>query len=381
MYQQPLLRKNQDTQMLGKRGSLAGRLIVVPGGSGYIGSVLVRKLLRSGAHVRVLERFIYGDLPLRDIATHPRLEIISGDCRKISTAVRACDGADSLVYLSAIVGDPACEQDPVAAVEINYAATRMIAEVMMANTSSQMVFASSCSVYGKATELADEESALNPVSLYARTKINSERALLNARTSSFHPTVLRFATVFGLSPRPRFDLVVNMLSAQAASHESITIYNESQWRPFIHVCDVARAIMAILEAPVSEVSGEIFNVGDQRMNFSLGQLAEEIRRIVPGTSVQYVENSDRRDYRVSFEKLRSRLQFECVHDLRFGVEEICSAITSGTIESYRDPAYHNQRFLKNAGSLANNTCLEPMMMALSQGETADCRCATAHSAA
>lgn len=370
--------------MPGEPGNLAGRLIVVAGGSGYIGSVLVRKLLRSGAHVRVLDRFIYGESPLENIATHPRLEIISGDCRKICTAVRACEGADSLVYLSAIVGDPACEQDPVAAVEINYAATRMMAEVMMANLSSRMVFASSCSVYGTATEITDEESPLNPVSLYARTKIGSERALLNARTSSFHPTVLRFATVFGLSPRPRFDLVVNLLSAQAASGEKITIYNENQWRPFIHVCDVARGIIATLDAPVCKVSGEIFNVGDERMNFSLGDLADEIQRIVPGTSVQYCANSDRRDYRVSFEKLRSRLQFECIHDLRYGVKEICSAITSGRIESYRNPVYHNQRFLKNAGSLANNAGPEALIMAMFAGEMANAdftRAAAAHSAA
>jgi len=348
-----------------------GRLVLVVGGAGYIGSVLVRKLLQSGARVRVLDNLVYGDAALRDIMHHPRLEMMVGDCRNISTAVRATQGINALVHLAAIVGDPACEQDQIAAVEINYAATRMLAEVMKGRGTTQLIFASSCSVYGSTHEISFEYSPVNPISLYARTKIDSERALLLAGNDTFHPTILRFATVFGMSPRPRFDLVVNLLAAKASNGEPITIFNGQQWRPFIHVCDVARGIMKVLDAPLSAVSGEVFNVGDAEMNFTLSQLAEQIREIFPGAAVEYVDNSDRRDYRVSFDKIHARLGYQCVHDLEYGVREIRNAVMEGRIGHYTEAKYNNQRFLKVAGSLANTAELDVLLMAAFAASTAD----------
>jgi nucleoside-diphosphate-sugar epimerase len=340
-----------------------GRSVLVVGGAGYIGSVLVRKLLKSGARVRVLDSLVYGDAALREVIGHPRLELMVGDCRNISTVVRATQGVDAVVQLAAIVGDPACDQDRTAAVEINYAATQMMAEVMKGNGNAQMVFASSCSVYGCTDEMSSEESPVNPISLYARTKIDSEVALLHSRSDTFHPTILRFATVFGLSPRPRFDLVVNLLAAKTAGGEPITIFNGQQWRPFIHVCDAARSIACVLAAPLSAVSGEIFNVGDEAMNFTLAQLADKIGDIFPEACVEYVDNSDRRDYRVSFDKILSRLGFHCAHDLEHGVREIKEAVENGKISSYTDPIYHNQKYLKLVGSLANTSEFDALLMA------------------
>ena len=238
--------------------------VLVVGGAGYIGSLLVDRLLEKGYRVRVLDSLLYGDEPLRPVRNHPEFELVVGDCRNIQDVVRAVRGVESIISLAAIVGDPACDQDRGPALETNYAATRMLIEIAKGHGVSRFLFASSCSVYGATDVEMDENAAVQPISLYGQTKVDSERALLDARNDTFHPTVLRFATVFGLGYRPRFDLVVNLLTAKARQEGVITIYNGEQWRPFIHVRDLVEATVRVLESPVRLVSGEVFNVGDAR---------------------------------------------------------------------------------------------------------------------
>ncbi|HLY18364.1 MAG TPA: NAD-dependent epimerase/dehydratase family protein, partial [Bryobacteraceae bacterium] len=242
-------------------GAAKAKWVLVVGGAGYIGSLLVERLLRSGYQVRVLDSLLYGGEPLSHAMRHPNFELLRGDCRNIQDVVKAVRGVDSIVQLAAIVGDPACEQDHTSALEINYAATRMLIEIAKGHGVSRLLFASSCSVYGAADVEVDEQSEARPVSFYGRTKVDSERALLESLTDTFHPTILRFATVFGLSYRPRFDLVVNLLSAKAAQDGVITIYNGDQWRPFVHVRDLVEAVALVLESPARTVAGQIFNVG------------------------------------------------------------------------------------------------------------------------
>ena len=260
-------------------------------------------------------------------------------------------GAASVVHLAAVVGDPACEQDKQNALEINYAATRMMVEIAKGHGIGRFVFASSCSVYGASEFIVDEQSATEPISLYGKTKIDSEKVLLDARTDAFHPIILRFATVFGLAPRPRFDLVVNLLTAKARQEGVITIYNGEQWRPFIHVNDIARAIVETLYAPIQNVSGEIFNVGDDRLNLTLGQVAHRIREHFPETRIQEVENSDRRNYRVSFSKIRNQVGFTCNLTLDDGIHEIAEAFDRHVIEDYQEAFYSNVKFLRLMGAL------------------------------
>jgi nucleoside-diphosphate-sugar epimerase len=204
---------------------------------------------------------------------------------------------------------------------------------------------------------------VSPISVYAQTKVDSERALLAVANEHFHPTVLRFATVFGLGYRPRFDLVVNLLSARARQDGKITIFNGEQWRPFIHVRDVVEAIVLALEAPLKLVSGEIFNVGDSRLNHTLQQVAEIISDIFPDTCVENVANSDRRNYRVNFDKVRNRLSFEASYTIRQGVEELRGAFDERFILDYKDLRYHNQRFLEVAGVVKNKTEMDALLMA------------------
>ena len=325
--------------------------VLVVGGAGYIGAVLVRKLLDRGAKVRLLDSLVYGDAAIAALLDHPNLEFMNGDCRNIQDVVKAMTGAKSVVHLAAVVGDPACEQDKQNALEINYSATRMMVEIAKGHRIGRFIFASSCSVYGSSEFLMDEQSQTEPISLYGKTKIDSEKVLLDARSEVFHPIILRFATVFGLAPRPRFDLVVNLLTAKARQEGIITIYNGEQWRPFIHVDDIARAIVETLYAPLQNVSGEIFNVGDDRLNFTLGQIANKIRDHFPDTKIQEVENSDRRNYRVSFAKIRNQIGFECNLNIDDGVREIAQAFDRRVIEDYQEAFYSNVKFLRLMGAL------------------------------
>jgi nucleoside-diphosphate-sugar epimerase len=337
--------------------------VLVVGGAGYIGSLLVERLLEKGHRVRVLDNLLYGDEALRRVKGHPQFELIVGDCRNIQDVVRAVRGAESIIHLAAIVGDPACEQDHGPALETNYAATRMLIEIAKGHGVSRFLFASSCSVYGSADVEMDENAAVRPISLYGQTKVDSERALLDASNDTFHPTVLRFATVFGLGYRPRFDLVVNLLTAKARQEGVITIYNGQQWRPFIHVRDLVEAVVGVLEAPVRLISGEIFNVGDSRLNHTLSEVAETIRDAFPGLRVERVENSDRRNYRVNFDKLLRRTGFCARYTLHDGVEEIRRAFDERKIEDYTDLRYHNQRYLKAVGSPPNKDEVDGLVMA------------------
>jgi nucleoside-diphosphate-sugar epimerase len=339
-----------------------GRVLVV-GGAGYIGSLLVEQLLDKGHRVRVLDCLLYGDEPLRPFKNHPDFELIVGDCRNIQDMVKAVRGVESIVHLAAIVGDSACNQDHNTALETNYAATRMLIEIAKGHGVSRFLFASSCSVYGATDVEMDENSAVRPISLYGQTKVDSEHALLAAGSETFHPTILRYATVFGLGYRPRFDLVVNLLTAKAQREGVITIYNGQQWRPFIHVRDLGEATVRVLEAPVRLVSGETFNVGDTRLNHTLTEVADVIRDAFPNVRVEHVDNSDRRNYRVNFEKLLNRTGFRARYTLRDGVEEIRKAFDERLITDYTDLRYSNQRYLKVVGSPGHKAEEDALVMA------------------
>jgi len=241
-------------------------------------------------------------------------------------------------------------------------------EIAKGNGIERFIFASSCSVYGASDDLMDEKSETVPVSLYGETKLHSEQVLLEARSSSFHPTILRFATVFGLAPRPRFDLIVNLLTAKAIQEGLVTIYNGDQWRPFIHVKDVAEAVVQTLLAPVEAVSGEIFNVGDDRLNFTLAEISEKIRSQIPGTRVEHVSNADRRNYRVSFKKIRDCLGWTAQHSVEDGISEIKQAFESGKILDYQQPFYSNVSYIKELGHVdAKNELDVQVMTALAGG--------------
>jgi nucleoside-diphosphate-sugar epimerase len=363
-----LLRRAEGTVRSSSRSAADQGAVLVVGGAGYIGSILVRRLLEEGYKVRLLDRLVYGYAPIRDMLKNPNFRLIAGDCRNIQAVVGAARGASSIIHLAAIVGDPACEQDHQGALEINYAATRMLVEVAKGQGIRRLIFASSCSVYGANDLTVDERSEVNPISFYARTKIDSENALLQAQSEHFQPTILRFSTVFGYSYRPRFDLVVNLLTAKAFQEKTITIFNGEQWRPFIHVKDVAEAILHVMKAPLSIVGGQIFNGGDSRLNYTLSDVAKLIKQTFPETVVEQVENSDRRNYKVSFEKIRNQLGFRCRLSLEDGIRELKKALELREVFDYKEPSYDNQKFLKSVTAFEHADEIDARVMAAFAGE-------------
>ncbi|MGA2813050.1 MAG: NAD-dependent epimerase/dehydratase [Candidatus Acidiferrum sp.] len=298
--------------------------VLVLGGAGYVGSWLVGRLLESGQRVRVLDSAIYGLGAIQNLLDHPNLEFLHGDCRNIQDVVKAMRGISSVVHLAAIVGDPACELDRKTTIEINYAATRMLVEIAKGHGVERFLFASSCSVYGATDELMDENSQVEPISLF--------------------------------------------LSARAYQDRVITIYNGQQWRPFVHVKDLAEAIILLLRAPVHSVSGEIFNIGDNRLNHTLDEVGNVIKEIFPGTRVEAVENSDRRNYRVNFNKIRDRVAFHSRYSLADGVREIKLAFESNQIVDYKDVKFSNLVFLREWGSPENKSDFDAEIMAVFGGD-------------
>jgi len=321
--------------------------ILVIGGAGYIGSVVIRELLARNYRVRVLDSLLYGDEAIRDLEYDPRFELVTGDFRNVEAVVRTCRGMDAVIHLGAIVGDPACALEPATTLEINFAATKMVMEIAKGYGIGRFLFASTCSVYGASDAIVDEQSKTNPISLYAATKLDSERVILDAQADDFHPTILRLATAFGYSYRPRFDLVINLLTIKALTEKKITIFNGTQWRPFIHVSDIARCLILCLEAPLKKVSGQTFNGGSSSMNFTLGQAAEMIRGHIPDLDIEYVENLDKRNYRVSCDKIRNALGFDCNKTLGDGIVEIIQACSARKIADYREIRYNNKEYLSN----------------------------------
>jgi nucleoside-diphosphate-sugar epimerase len=251
-----------------------------------------------------------------------------------------------VLHLGAIVGDPACALDERLTLSTNLEATRLVTGLCRALGVPRLVFASTCSVYGASDEILDECSALNPVSLYARSKIAAEEELLGGADDRTAPVVLRFATAYGASHRPRFDLAVNVLTAKAVTEGACEIFGGDQWRPFVHVDDIARALIVALEAPAHAVAGEVFNVGSREQNHRLIELGALIQETLPASRV--LTNGrilDRRNYYVRFDKIRERLGFTATHTLRDGIAELADAI-GGPLRHWEDPRYDNHASLR-----------------------------------
>ena len=319
--------------------------VLVVGGAGYIGSHVVDLLLAEGKSVRVLDRLMYGRESLSDFIDHRNFEFIEGDATDIAKLTQAMNGASAVVHLAGLVGDPACGVDPDFTRHTNIVSTRMIKDVAQSMGVYRFIFASSCSVYGVSDKEVREGDNLNPVSLYAQTKIDSERELLFSVRDDFFVTILRFATVFGRSQRPRFDLVANLFTAHGMVDGLIRVIGPQQWRPFIHVKDLARSVIMTLNTDPPLIQGQIFNVGDKRLNMTIGQLGEQVRDIVAkerDVKITVEENDqDKRNYAVSFEKIRTSLGFEATVMLKEGIEEIVEHFKTGTYGNYRDGIYSN----------------------------------------
>jgi nucleoside-diphosphate-sugar epimerase len=319
--------------------------VLVVGGAGYLGSILVRKLLQAGRPVRVLDSFIYGRRSLAALEGHKGLDVVEGDFRNIQTVVDSLRDIDAVVLLAAVVGDPAAQSRPEQTIETNVMAAQALAFACKLHCISRFIFASTCSVYGRTKDVLDEDAPLNPVSLYARSKIFSERNLLDLAGDNFSPTILRMGTLYGFSPRMRFDLVVNTMSMKAHMEKRIQVYGGNQWRPLLHVEDAAAAFKACLDAPLAKIGNQIFNVGSNAQNYRILEIADLIGRTLKKVDIQ-VEHAqfDARDYRVSFDKIQRGLRFKPVQTIPLAAKRIVRELVSGQIKNPYAKVYYNHYF-------------------------------------
>lgn len=321
--------------------------VLVTGGAGYVGSVASRLLLERGHRVRVLDVLLHGGRPLLPLYTYDGFEFVRGDVRSDADTAAALEDVDAVVHLAAIVGDPACARDPELARSVNRDASLRLLDLSRARGVERFVYASTCSNYGKvehSAEYVNEDAVLAPLSVYAETKVDVERRLLGpAGGDRPAATVLRFATVFGLSPRPRFDLTVNEFTAELLLTRRLAVYGEQFWRPYVHVRDAARAIALVLAAPLERVSGRVFNVGSTDENYTKADLVRLITEELGGeVTIEYVrQEDDPRDYRVSFERFRETFGFAPTRTVRDGIREVARAVETGVIPSLDDPSFRN----------------------------------------
>ncbi len=318
--------------------------ILVTGGAGYIGSMLVPHLIEIGHEVTVVDSLLFKGFYLMEGYEHGNYHFIKGDLRDecfIESIIRA-DEFGAIIHLAALVGEPICKSVPELAKEINFEATKFLVGLSKGYKISKFIFASTCSNYGISIEgLADEESTLKALGLYSETKIQAENYVLGKASKKFHPTILRFATVFGVSTRMRFDLLINEFVRDAFVKKEIILYNPKAWRPFVHVSDVVRAIELTVNAKPELTDGQIFNVGGEGSNIRKGGIAIIIKEFLHNVDTDLFEgkNIDPRNYRVSFEKIQDTLHFSTLTTIRDGIKEIINALNSGKFDNPYDDIY------------------------------------------
>lgn len=320
--------------------------VLVSGGAGYIGSVLVRLLLENGFAVRVIDKLSFGGEPLLDWLNHPQFEFVKGDIRNAADVKAALQGVDAVAHLAAIVGDPACAREPEIAKETNYDASVQFYNLAEQLGVKRFVFASTCSNYGKMEDpdgFVNEDSQLAPVSLYAETKVAVEKFLLGQpHTNTCKPVCLRFSTVYGISMRPRFDLTVNEFTRELALGRELVVFGEQFWRPYCHVVDLARSVVAVLKAEESKVAYDVFNVGDTAENYQKKMIVDAIMEQIPHAQVKYVsKNEDPRDYRVNFSKISERIGFRITMRVPDGIRQVRQVIEAGFLNNPDDARYRN----------------------------------------
>jgi nucleoside-diphosphate-sugar epimerase len=328
--------------------------VVVTGGAGYIGSLLVGELLRSGYQVTVLDKLLFGGDSLVGYLAHPHFNFVKTDVwepRSLREVLKTGPKPDAVVHLAAIVGFPACQAvGKAVAWRYNVEANQRVFEQAGELGVERFIFSSTYSNYGQSPEgqLVTEESPLNPQSLYAETKIAAEEYLLSQKDAAVAPLIFRFATLFGISPRTRFDLIVNQFVLEAYTKRELLIYQRGYSRSFVHVRDIVAGILLGLQAPQDKIRGQIFNLGSESGNYRKDQIVEFIIKRLPEIAVRYKDltfGGDMRDISVSFEKVRRVLGYQTTLSVDDGVREVLHALQDGLIKDPQDPRFRNAQFI------------------------------------
>ena len=315
--------------------------ILITGGAGYVGSVLVRKLVSLGYDVKVIDSLVFGNDGISSLINEKKIEFFNLDIRETEKISSIIQNIDCVIHLAAIVGEPLCKKIPDAAKQINEFATKNLVNICKNKKVKRFIFASTCSNYGSSQNVVNESSPVMPLSLYSECKVNSEKFILDQNNDIFETCVLRFATAHGLSPRMRFDLLVQEFMRDAIVDKKISIFGADFWRPLVHVEDMADACISAIDASSQLISGQIYNVGNDKENYTKIKLAEIIKEFITDIEIEIIKSKkDPRNYKVSFEKIENSLNFEPKYTVRDSVIEILNDIQSGKIDP-RDSEFSN----------------------------------------
>ena len=338
--------------------------VLVTGGAGYIGSILTRMLLERGYKVKCLDRFFFGMESLKDVMPNPNLEIIKDDVRWFDPNI--LKDVDAVLDLAALSNDPSGELDPAKTYDINYLGRVRTARLSKEYGVERYILASSCSVYGfREGVILDENSPVSPLTTYAKCNVLAERAVLPLADDKFTVTALRQATVYGLSPRMRFDLAINGMVLGAFKNKKIPVMRDgTQWRPFIHVKDTSKAFITVLESPKEKVNGQIFNVGSNEQNIQIYPLAKMIGEAIgEPIDIEWYGSPDKRSYRVNFDKIKNVLGFKPNYTPKDGAKEVYEALENGIVtDSLKTKTVEWYKYLLQTYSLLKEVLIKDTLL-------------------
>ena len=323
--------------------------VLVTGGTGYVGCVLVPKLLEREYNVRVLDICWFGEECKKQFKEHPSCELIKGDIRDESTVQKALEGIDTVIHLAAISNDPCSDLDPKLTQQINYDAVKSLVRLAKSSGVKKFINASSSSVYGvKSEPNVTEYLQLEPITLYAKLKAETEPIILGEASEYFVPVCIRSATVCGYSPRMRLDLTVNILTSHAVNKREITVFGGQQKRPNIHIDDITDLYTMLIEAPAEKISGEVFNAGGN--NYKVIEIAEMAKEVVgDDVKITITDVIDERSYHISSAKIKNALGFMPKKTVRDAIADVKNAFENGLILDYENTRYYNVKKMKELG--------------------------------
>ena len=332
--------------------------VLVTGGGGYIGSVLVPRLLKKGYKVKVLDRFFFGKETLDSVSKNKNLKLIQDDIRWFDPKI--LKNVDVVMDLAALSNDPSGELNPKMTMDINHKGRARVAKLSKENNVKRYILASSCSIYGFRDGILDEKSPVNPLTTYAKANRKAEISAKKLADDKFTVTLLRFATVYGLSPRMRFDLAVNGMVLGFFKNKQIPIMRSGkQWRPFIHVKDVAEAYISVIKAPKEKINGQLFNVGCENQNYQILPLAKEIAKSIKTPfKKQWYGDPDSRSYKINFQKIQDTIGYKTKFTVSDGAKEIYLALKSGTtLDSIRTKTVEWYKYIIEADKISRTIVL------------------------
>ena len=336
--------------------------ILVTGGAGYVGSVTIPELVNSGHNVKCLDRFFFGMDYLSQKQFENKVELIKDDIRTFEPKI--LDDVDVVMDLAALSNDPVGDLDPTKTYEINHLGRARVAKLSKERGVGKYILASSASIYGQQEEIVDENASIKPLTAYSKANRKAEESALPLNDDNFTVTALRFSSVYGISPRMRFDTAVNVMVLDLFNKGKITVRGQGNKRPFVHILDVARAYEVVINASKEKIGGQIFNVGSDEQNYEMGQLAKEITDGVGEECQLELEDSpDHRSYTASFSKIRETLNFVPNYTVKQGAKEIYEALKSGALkETKKTKTVEWYKTLLSDKSLAQDIILNEIII-------------------